>query len=43
MILKCFQEPKEFYNTVKTIAISKINKTATDEEIQSIIDNDSAK
>uniref|UniRef100_A0AAQ4REA0 Structural maintenance of chromosomes flexible hinge domain containing 1 n=1 Tax=Gasterosteus aculeatus aculeatus TaxID=481459 RepID=A0AAQ4REA0_GASAC len=27
-------EPKEFYNTVKTIAISKINKTATDEEIQ---------
>uniref|UniRef100_A0AAQ4NWH7 Structural maintenance of chromosomes flexible hinge domain containing 1 n=1 Tax=Gasterosteus aculeatus aculeatus TaxID=481459 RepID=A0AAQ4NWH7_GASAC len=34
-------EPKEFYNTVKTIAISKINKTATDEEIQSIIDNDS--
>uniref|UniRef100_G3NJK2 Structural maintenance of chromosomes flexible hinge domain containing 1 n=1 Tax=Gasterosteus aculeatus aculeatus TaxID=481459 RepID=G3NJK2_GASAC len=36
-------EPKEFYNTVKTIAISKINKTATDEEIQSIIDNDSAK
>ncbi|XP_037311851.2 structural maintenance of chromosomes flexible hinge domain-containing protein 1 [Pungitius pungitius] len=36
-------EPKEFYEAVKIIAISRIDKTATEEAIQSNIENDSAK
>ncbi|XP_075936473.1 structural maintenance of chromosomes flexible hinge domain-containing protein 1 isoform X2 [Anarhichas minor] len=37
------QEPKAFYDKVKIIPISKIDKTATDEAIKINIDNDSAK
>ncbi|XP_068566073.1 structural maintenance of chromosomes flexible hinge domain-containing protein 1 isoform X2 [Cebidichthys violaceus] len=36
-------EPKAFYDKVKIIAISKIDKTATDEAIKTNIDNDFAK
>ncbi|XP_044033095.1 structural maintenance of chromosomes flexible hinge domain-containing protein 1 isoform X2 [Siniperca chuatsi] len=36
-------EPKALYNKTKTIAISKIDKTATDEAIKKNIDNDSEK
>ncbi|XP_054478573.1 structural maintenance of chromosomes flexible hinge domain-containing protein 1 [Anoplopoma fimbria] len=36
-------EPKAFYDKIKTIAISKIDKTATDAAIQNNIDNDFAK
>ncbi|XP_063768798.1 structural maintenance of chromosomes flexible hinge domain-containing protein 1 isoform X2 [Eleginops maclovinus] len=37
------QEPKAFHNKNKTMLISKIDKTATDEAIQKNIDNDAAK
>ncbi|XP_028424672.1 structural maintenance of chromosomes flexible hinge domain-containing protein 1 isoform X1 [Perca flavescens] len=36
-------EPKACYDKIKTIAISKIDKSATDEAIQKNIDKDSAK
>ncbi|XP_034416395.1 structural maintenance of chromosomes flexible hinge domain-containing protein 1 isoform X2 [Cyclopterus lumpus] len=36
-------EPKAFHDKIKTIAISKIDKNATDEAIKNYIDNDAAK
>ncbi|XP_069552437.1 structural maintenance of chromosomes flexible hinge domain-containing protein 1 [Brachyistius frenatus] len=41
--VELIREPKELYNQTKIIAISKIDKAATDEAIQTNINNDRAK